>query len=212
MKIITMLAQKGGTGKTTLSIHLATVAAERKRKVVIADTDPQASSTVWKDRRAKPLPEVRRYDATSLKKDIPAMAEAGTELLIIDTPPHSTSNATVAAALADLILIPSRPAILDLAAIGDSVAIANDVGKPGSIVLNCCPPPTRFGETAIVQEAREALEVYGMPVTPTAISQRAAFSHALIDGRAVTEFENKGKAAGEIRTFWKWIKKELDRG
>ncbi|NDV28572.1 ParA family protein [Desulfovibrio sp. JC010] len=212
MKIITMLAQKGGTGKTTLSIHLAAVAAGGNRKVVIADTDPQGSSSVWSERRSKILPEVHKYTAQSLKKDIEALTGAGTEFLIIDTPPHSTENATIAASMADFIVIPSRPAILDLAAIGDSVSIANKVGKPGAIVLNCCPPPTRYGETAIVQEAREALETYGMNVAPTAISQRAAFSHALIDGRTVTEFEAKGKAAGEVRTFWKWLKKELDRG
>lgn len=212
MKIITMLAQKGGTGKTTLSIHLATVAAGKNRKVVIADTDPQSSAMVWRQRRGQDLPEVAKYEAVDLERDLEAMAASGAEFLIIDTPPHSTDKASIAASMADLVLIPSRPAILDLAAIGDSVAIARQVGKPGAIVLNCCPPPTRHGETAIVQEARDALEVYEMPVAPVAVSQRAAFSHALIDGRAVTEFEKKGKAADEIRAFWKWVKKELDRG
>lgn len=212
MKIITMLAQKGGTGKTTLSIHLATAAAGQGMKVTIADTDPQGSSTVWSQRREKQEPEVLQGDARKLKKRISSLAKAGTELLIIDTAPHSTKEATIAAEMADYIIIPSRPAILDLAAIGDSVTIASKVKKPGGIVLNCCPPPTRHGETAIVQEARNALEVYGMPVASVAISQRAAFSHALIDGRAVTEFESKGKAAAEITTFWEWINKELNRG
>lgn len=212
MKIITMLAQKGGTGKTTLSIHLAAVAATRKRKVVIADTDPQASSTVWRQRRRQTMPEVVQHDVRGLEKNLPSIVEAGVDLLIIDTPPHSSGDASMAAAMADLVLVPSRPAILDLAAIGDSVTIAKQEDKPGAIVLNCCPPPTRFGETAIVQEAREALDVYAMPVAPVAVSQRAAFSHALIDGRAVTEFEKNGKAASEIRSLWKWVKKELDRG
>ncbi|MGB5495660.1 MAG: hypothetical protein WBM97_14395, partial [Sedimenticolaceae bacterium] len=63
----------------------------------------------------------------------------------------------------------------------------------------------RDRETAIVREAREALKVYGLPVSPVSISQRAAFSHALIDGRAVTEFEDTGKAASEIRSLWQWI-------
>lgn len=212
MKIITMLAQKGGTGKTTLSIHLAAVAAGRSRKVVIADTDPQGSSTVWRQRRTSSMPEVVQGDVKQLKRNIKSIAAEGTGLLVIDTPPHSTDDATIAAEMADMILIPSRPAILDLAAIGDSVAIARKVGRPGAIVLNCCPPPTRFGETAIVQEARGALKVYDMDVAPVAVSQRAAFSHALIDGRAVTEFDKKGKAADEIRQFWKWVNKELGRG
>jgi chromosome partitioning protein len=75
----------------------------------------------------------------------------------------------------------------------------------GAVVLNACPPPHIFGETAIVREAREAVAVYGLPVSPVSVSQRAAFSHALIDGHAVTEYESKGKAAGEIRSLWNWI-------
>lgn len=147
-----------------------------------------------------------------LQRDVGAIESAGADILFIDTPPHATDHANVAARMADMILIPSRPAILDLAAIGNSVAIAKDAGRPGAVILNCCPPPTRTGETAIVKEAREALAVYGLPVAPTAISQRAAFSHALIDGRAVTEFESKGKAAGEIGALWAWLNKELHHG
>jgi len=210
MKVLTMLAQKGGTGKTTLAIHLAALVSESFNKVVIADTDPQASAMVWRQRRTHATPEVFAYTAASLQDEIPRLKAAGTDLLIIDTPPHSTADATITAGMADFIIIPSRPAILDLSAIGDSVSIANEVGTSGAILLNCCPPPTRFGETAIVQEAREALAVYNMPVMPIAVSQRAAFSHALIDGRAVTEFEKNGKAASEVGVMWEWIKKELN--
>ena len=77
-------------------------------------------------------------------------------------------------------------------------------------MLNACPPPKLFGETQIVREAREALKVYGLPVCDVAISQRAAFSHALIDGRAVAEFDVGGKAAREIAQLWTSIKRDLD--
>ena len=209
MNIVTVLAQKGGTGKTTLSIHLATVASGGGRKVVIADTDPQASAMVWKKRRRKDLPEVLQCGVRDLKREVAAMKASGVELLLVDTPPHSTGEAGLAAAMADMVLAPSRPAILDLAAIGDTTAVIKASGRPGAVVLNCCPPPTRYGESAIVREAREALAVYGLPVAPTALSQRAAFSHALIDGRAVTEFESRGKAAAEINALWNWLQKEL---
>lgn len=209
MKIVTLLAQKGGTGKTTLSIHLAVVAAGNDLKTIIADTDPQGSAMVWRKRRPKNNPAVLQFSAGDLAGDIEALKEAGAELLIIDTAPHSSSEAQAAAGLADFILIPSRPAIFDLAAIGDSVAIVRQSGVPGAVVLNCCPPPRRRGETAIVIEARQALEVYGLPIAPPAVTQRAAFSHALIDGRAVTEFEKNGKAADEIRRLWDWTVKEL---
>ena len=88
--------------------------------------------------------------------------------------------------------------------------IVKNKKAPAAVVLNACPPPHRGKETAIVSEAREALDVYGLPVSPVSISQRAAFSHALIDGRSVTEFDSTGKAAGEIRSLFTWLETECD--
>ena len=205
MKIITLLAQKGGTGKTTLAIHLAALAAGSRARVLLADTDPQGSALLWSNRRTAPLPKVLPFTIRKLKKDLTPLQESGAELIFIDTPPHSTDDAYVAARLSDFILIPSRPAILDLAAIDRSVSIVRKTGKPGGIILNCCPPPSRYGETAIVKDAREALKIYDLPIAPTIISQRVAFSHALVDGMAVTEFERNGKAAREISQLWEWL-------
>ena len=84
------------------------------------------------------------------------------------------------------------------------------MGTAARIVLNSCPPPGAFyGEPRIVAEAREALRAYGIPVSGVAISQRAAFSHALIDGRAVMEFEQRGKAAREIDRLWAVLREDL---
>jgi chromosome partitioning protein len=113
-----------------------------------------------------------------------------------------------AARKADIVLIPSRPAILDLEAIGASVDIVNQTQATGIIVLNACPFPGKTGETAIVTEARDALSVYGLPVAPFSLANRVAFSHSLIDGRAVTEFDRKGKAASEMKGLYNWINKE----
>ena len=178
-------------------------------QVVIADVDPQASSAFWRQRRQQPAPEVVQLQPKRLKRERKRLAASGVDLLIVDTPPHSSSGAALAAANADMVLIPTRPAILDLQAIGDSVAVVEKAKTSGAVALNCCPPPTRRGETAIVREAREALTAYGLPVAPVALSQRAAFSHALIDGRAVTEYDARGKAAAEMRALWKWVKQEL---
>jgi chromosome partitioning protein len=131
------------------------------------------------------------------------------DLLVIDTAPHSSHESTQCARLSDQVLIPSRPAILDLDAIGASTELVADLGVPAEIVLNGCPPPTRYGEPQIVAEARQALKVYAVPVCDLAISQRAAFSHALIDGRAVTEFERKGKAAQELERLWMHLREEM---
>lgn len=205
MKTITILAQKGGTGKTTLSIHLSTIAANYRKRVLIADLDPQGSSLVWRKLRKNHLPKVLPFTAQKLRKDHISLKDSGAEMLFIDTPPHSTADAHIAANLADLILIPTRPALLDLAAIQNTAKIVQNSDKDAVIVLNCCPPPTRYGETAMVREARNTLQKYNIPVFPGVISQRAAFSNALNDGRAVTEFEPKGKAAQELHSLYNWL-------
>ena len=205
MKTICLLAQKGGSGKTTLCLHLAVVASEMGRNSKIIDIDPQASATAWERRRQRNRPAVFRHDARDLPEVLDASEREGRDLILLDTAPHSSHEAATAAGLADLVLIVSRPAILDLEAIGESVKIVKQQQCQSAVVLNACPPPHRGGETAIVREARDALGVYGLPVSPASVSQRAAFSHALIDGRAVTEFEATGKAAGEIRGLFDWI-------
>ena len=107
------------------------------------------------------------------------------------------------------MIIPTRPAILDLDAIGATTDLVSEVRSSTVIVLNACPPPKLFGEPHIVREAREALKHYGLPVCELAISQRAAFGHALIDGQTVAEFEPGGKAAREIARLWDITKLEM---
>ncbi len=210
MKIITLLAQKGGTGKTTLSIHLAVLAAARNLRVVIADIDPQQSTTFWHERRTDSVPGVMPMKASALEQQVSELTRQGVDLLVIDTAPHSHEDAIIAAQLADFILIPTRPAILDLQAIGSSVKIVKTIAGKAAIVLNGCPFPGKNGERAIVREAREALAGYELPVAPAAISNRVALSHSLIEGKAVTEFESESKAADEIRELMNWINQETN--
>ena len=85
------------------------------------------------------------------------------------------------------------------------MAIVKETQTRGAIVLNACPFPGKTGEKGIVVEARDALGTYGLEISPVAVSGRVAFSHSLIDGRAVTEFEKKGKAASEIKALFDWM-------
>ena len=173
MRTICLLAQKGGTGKTTLCLHLAVLADELGRNVAVIDIDPQASALAWKRRRQSDSPKVVGCDARDLSKLLAKQERKGRDILFLDTAPHSSRDAATAAAAADLVLIVSRPAILDLEAIGESVKIVKKQGSRSAVVLNACPPPHRGEETAIVAEARDALHVYGLPVSPTPVSQRA---------------------------------------
>lgn len=210
MKTISMIAQKGGTGKTTLSIHLAVQASLSGINVLLVDIDPQASATAWWRRRRTDKPELAQTNGKKLQGVMNSARQQGYELIVIDSAPHSSADARTCAQLSDLILIPSRPAILDLDAISVTTNLVEKVGVPAKIVLNACPPPTRYGEPHIVSEAREALQLYKIPVCESILSHRAAFSHALIDGRAITEFDPKSKAALEILMLWNTIIQELE--
>jgi chromosome partitioning protein len=209
MKTLSLIAQKGGTGKTTLGIHLAVQAQRDGLRVLMIDTDPQGSAGAWWQRRPDREPALVQGQGTELANIRATAQERGFQLAIVDTAPHSSHQSRACAECSEVVLIPTRPAILDLDAIGSTTELVADLDVPAEIVLNACPPPTRGREPRIVTEAREALAAYPVPVCPVAVSQRAAYSHALIDGRAVVELEAHGKAAAEIDALWRAVKQRL---
>ena len=209
MKTLSLIAQKGGTGKTTLGIHLAVQAVQEGLRVLLVDTDPQGSASTWWQRRAAAVPALVQASGEELSGILDEAGGRGFDVAVVDTAPHSSAQATACARASDWVYIPTRPAILDLDAIGASTQLTAAVQASARIVLNACPPPTRSGEPRIVAEARDALGRYSVPVCDIAISQRAAYSHALIDGRAVSEFEAHGKAAAEIAALWVVVRGDL---
>jgi chromosome partitioning protein len=198
MTSIGFLAQKGGAGKTTLAVHLAVLAGD----ALLVDLDPQRSAAEWWESRDADLPELAVGEARDLAG---ALAAAKRAWVLIDTAPHAAEDARTVAGLVDLVVIPTRPAILDLRAIRPTVEIVQRTTAKAVIVLNSCPAGRTAAEAAVTSEARQVLAAYGLPVVPLAIIQRAALAHALNDGRAVTEYEPDGKAAAELRSLWRWI-------
>lgn len=209
LRVLALLAQKGGAGKTTLALHLAVVAQQAGLRTVLVDLDPQRSAAGWWRARAADTPELVETEPGQLADVRAAAAAEGVALLVVDTRPSVERDTAEVARLADLALIPTRPAILDLRAIGATVEVVKASRRPAGIVLNSCPPPRGIGEASLTAEARRGLQDYGLPVVPTAVTQRAALAHALIDGQAVTEFEPDGKAAAEVRKVWQWAKERL---
>lgn len=209
MKTLAMLSRKGGVGKTTLTVHLAVAASLAGKRVLIADMDPQASASDWWRARKAESPELVEVKPDRLKDALKAAAADGVDLVVLDTRPSAEADAAAAARLADLALLVTRPGFLDLHAIAHTVDVVRLTKRPAAIVLNACPPGRGNKESAITIEAREALGAYAVPICPVSVSQRAALTHALNDGRAVTEFEPEGRAAQEIGLLWKWTGKQL---
>ena len=204
MKTIAILSQKGGAGKTTLAINLAVAASKFKKQSAIIDLDPQASATNWHDSRDLETPVVVSAQPARLQNVIDAAKEAGADFVFIDTAPHSESASLAAARIADYILIPCRPAILDLRAIGNTIDLVKLAGTKAAVVLTCVPP-----RGTLAQEAAEAVLSYGIELCPPQIGQRAAFVHSITSGQSVHEYEPSGKAVEEVNNLYKWVTKQL---
>jgi chromosome partitioning protein len=204
MKTIAIISQKGGAGKTTLALHLAVAAERSGHTAVIIDLDPQASATSWKDSRKDETPVVVSAQSSRLTPVLAAAKEGGADICIIDTAPHSESASLAAARAADIILIPCRPAILDLRAISNTIDIGKIAGKAVAVVLNAVPP-----RGSLANEAAEAVKGYDVEVCPIQIPQRAAFTHSLTLGQSAQEYEPTGKGANEIQQLYMWTCEQL---
>lgn len=196
MKIIAIISQKGGAGKTTIAMHLAVAAEQSGKTAVIIDLDPQASATSWKDSRQGDTPVVVSAQAARLVAVLEAAKMGGPEICIIDTAPHSESAALSAARVADLILIPYRPSILDLRAISNTIDIAKISGKSVAAVLNSVSNRGSLAEEAA------AIAVYEVDIAPVKIGQRAVFMHALTNGLTAQEYEPTGKGSNEVQQLY----------
>ena len=124
MRTVALISMKGGSGKTTATVHIAVAAAQQGRNVALIDTDPQQSTVRWGDRRAAALPVVLTVPPSRLAAELQRCADAGTDLAIIDTPPRAGSDnaAQAAAKVADLVLLPCGPSVLDVEAVADTSA------------------------------------------------------------------------------------------
>lgn len=201
MKTIAIISQKGGSGKTTVAVHLAVCAERAGQVAAIIDLDPQASAFEWSSRRIAGSTEVIRAASEQLAVLLVQAKDNGADFAIIDTAPHSDKAATIAAGLADVILIPCRPAAFDVAAIPTTIDILKlaKAKDKAVILLNAVPPQGRSAD-----EAADGLADF-TNVLPVRLGHRAAYSHAVNDGRSVQEFEPNGKAAEEIQALYQWI-------
>ena len=206
MRVIVFASQKGGSGKTTLSGHIA-VEAQRQGAgpVALIDTDPQGSLSKWWNVRKDPEPAFIQSVFSNLFYDLEQARNQGFKLVVIDTPPAVTRAISEVVSFADLVVLPTRPSPHDMRAVGPTVDIVEQRGKQMVFVVSAAAQKAR-----ITSEAAIALSQHGT-VAPTIIHQRVDFAASMIDGRTVMEIDPTGRSAVEINQLWKYLEEKLNR-
>ena len=141
MRVLALASQKGGSGKTTLSGHLAVQAQlAGAGPVVLIDIDPQGSLADWWNEREAEFPAFAQTTVARLASDLAVLRQQGFKLAVIDTPPAITMAIQSVISVAELIVVPTRPSPHDLRAVGATVDIAERHGKPVIFVINAATP------------------------------------------------------------------------
>lgn len=201
MFTISLLGQKGGSGKTTIAIGLAVAATKAGYATAIIDLDPQASASKWKDRRQDDSPAVVSAQASRLKPTIETARGAGVKIAIIDTAGRKDDSALAAARLSDLVLIPTRANIVELETLPDVADLLGLSGNPlAFVVLNCVHPAT--GVRGLVEIQSAVRRMFALTVCPAYVCLRAAYAEAPTSGQAPQELDQDGKAAIELRRLF----------
>jgi chromosome partitioning protein len=205
MRTIAVIARKGGSGKTTVAVHLAIAAHLRGKKTLLADSDPQRSSSAVLSGRAACGPSFRETSGPELFSLQAGAVRGGVDALFIDTPAGAEDELAHAIVLADLSLLVIRPTFLDFAAAIRTAEVLRRLRKPGLIVLNQAPVPRAGAEPPLVKKAQEALRIMRLPVAPTILRARAAYQSALETGRSAEELAGAEQASQEVAELWAYV-------
>lgn len=204
MRVVAFASQKGGSGKTTLSGHIAVSAdLAGHGPVAIVDTDPQGSLSAWWNERPQPTPHYLRTTLEQLPEHLAQLEKAGVKLVVIDTPPAITTSIRTVIEHADHVVVPTRPSPHDLRAVGATVALIEDCGKPMVFVVN-----DATARAKVTAQAAVALSQHGT-VAPVTIHHRTDFASSMIDGGTVMEHKPQSKSSCEVNALWEYLQSRV---
>jgi chromosome partitioning protein len=197
--IFSVLNQKGGVGKTTVSITLAAAWAERGKRVLLVDADPQQSALDWIATRGE---RASTFAAIGMAKpilhvELPKMKQ-DFDLVVIDGPPRIYDVARSAVTASDAVLIPVLPSQFDVWAAEETVKLLQECATYKSALKSAFVINRKITNTAIGHVAAKALKQYPIPVLSASLSQRVAFAESA-HGKTVFELDSKSAASKEAR-------------
>lgn len=209
MKVIAVLNQKGGAGKTTIATHLARALQIGGADVLLVDSDPQGSARDWAAVREDQPLTVVGIDRPTIDRDVKNVARK-VDYVVIDGAPQAADLAVSAIKAADFVLIPVQPSPYDIWATADLVELVQqrievtDGRLQAAFVVSRAIKGTKMGA-----EVAEALAGYGLPVLDSRITQRVSYPGTAATGTTVLDAEPGGDAAAEILALATELKKKL---
>lgn len=207
MRTIAVVARKGGSGKTTVAVHLALAAHLAGKRTALADLDPQASATEVLKARYDSGPRHFLSTPRGLPGAQVTVQRAGMEALFIDTPAGTEQGMSNAIVVSDLTVLVVRPTFLDLVAAARTAEVLKWMRKPGVVILNQAPPARGGIEPPAVRKALKVLAVLGLPIVPIVLRARTSYQTSLEMGASVLETEPTGAAAEELGALWRFMDK-----
>jgi len=207
--VIGVLNQKGGVGKTTLSVNLAAQFAKEGARVLLIDADPQGSALDWAAARQRDsLFSVVGLPRATIHKEISQVGQ-GYDVIFIDGPPRVTELARSAIMASDLILIPVQPSPYDIWAADEVVKLISEARIYKENIKSAFIINRKIVNTAIGRDAETALAAYETHVMASTIGQRVVFAEAASQGLAIFEVSQTSSAAQEIEAAANEIKEIL---
>ena len=210
MKTIAILNQKGGSGKTTISINMTEALRRQGKNVVLVDSDPQGSARDWSAVDESNPVTVIGLDRPTLDRDLKNISDK--DFVVIDGSPQATDLAISAIKTADFVLIPVQPSPYDIWATSDLVDLVKQrIEMTDNKLKSAFVVSRAIKNTRISGEVSEVLTEYGLPVLDAKIVQRIAYPNSAAIGKTVFETESKSSdAVAEMNALATEVKSYLE--
>jgi chromosome partitioning protein len=200
--IISIVNQKGGVGKTTLTLSIAhQLALIYKEDILVVDADPQQSCLTWSSMRDRKLPfAMIGLAKKSLHRDLPAIAK-NYKHIIIDSPPTTTDLTRSCIMAAELVLVPCTPSPYDIWASAGTIELIKEATVYKEKLNSAFVINRKISNTIIARDAHDALKEMDFSILNNEITQRIIFAEAATFGKTIIDIEPEGKAAYEIASL-----------